>query len=254
MSEPGAPYARTVAVVLAAGSGTRLGAGRNKVLLELAGRPLLAWSLAAFEASQRVDDIVLVVRATDRCEISLGRATDGCAKLRAVVDGGATRHHSEEAALEVIAADILDGRVELVLVHDAARPFVGPALLDRVIDAARAHGGAIPGLPLPAAVLGMGEDGWARRLPSDDLRRVQTPQAFRARELLAAFRATRSSSGGRLTAGVDTAETVARATELEIRVVDGDERNVKITFADDLRTAAALAATARGRPVTGPSP
>ena len=234
----------TTAVVLAGGSGRRLRAGTNKVYLQVGGRALVEWSLDAMQASPLVDDVVLVVRPADR-DAASALVAAGRTKVRAVVDGGPTRHDSEQAALDVVADRIASGAVDLVLVHDAARPFVDPALLARLVAAARTYGGAIPGLGVHVPVFRRRPDGWAQRVPTGDLRRVQTPQVFRARPLLESYTAAHAE-GFR---GVDTAHSVARYTKLQIAVVEGDEGNVKITYADDLRAAAAHAAT-RGR--TGP--
>jgi 2-C-methyl-D-erythritol 4-phosphate cytidylyltransferase len=221
----------TTAILLAGGSAARLGVGDNKVYLALRGVPMVGWSLAAFERCELVDDIVLVVRPEDR-----GRATDiaarlGVSKLRAVVDGGDTRHDSERAGLEAIAPAIADGTVTLVAIHDAARPFVRQDLLARILRAAAATGGALPALPLESEFL-LRVDAIGRSAPveASDLRGVQTPQAFRAPELLDAYR--RAEAAG--FHGVDTAESVERFSDLEVTTVAGDAENTKVTFIEDL--------------------
>ncbi len=230
----------SAAIVLAGGAGTRLQASENKVYLPVGGRPLLAWSLAAFDAAESIAQVVLVIRAedTERAEALLAEHPVG--KLAAVVIGGTTRHASERAGLEVLAGDIDTGVVELVCIHDAARPFVRASLLERVLTAARRHGGAIPGLAVDAPVLLRTSSGGGAAEPvaTDDLRRVQTPQAFRGPELLTAFR--RAEVAG--FAGVDTAETVARFSALDVHVVEGDRDNIKVTFVEDLFAVEALAA------------
>lgn len=242
----------TTAIVLAGGSGTRLSAGENKVLLDLDGVPMLAWSLAAFERCALVDDVVLVSRPEDRPRIDAIAAALGLRKLRAVVAGGETRHASERAGLEAIADRIDAGAVTLVAIHDAARPFIRAALLDRLLRAAEEVGGAVPVLPLAAGTLlrwdatapGAGADagpdagtdaGTARGEPVDaaPLRGAQTPQAFRAGELLAAYRA----AGAAGFHGLDTAESVERFSRLRVAAVDGDPENTKVTFAGDLALA-----------------
>lgn len=230
----------SAAIVLAGGAGTRLQASENKVYLPVGGRPLLAWSLAAFDAAEPIAQIVLVIRGDDAERAAAVLAEHPIGKLTAVVVGGATRHASERAGLEVLAGDIDSGVVDLVCIHDAARPFVRAALLERVLAVARRHGGAIPGLAVDAPVLlrtGSG-GGAAEPVTTEDLRRVQTPQAFRGPELLAAFR--RAEAEG--FAGVDTAETVARYSALDVHVVEGDHDNIKVTFVEDLFAVEALAA------------
>lgn len=222
----------TTAIVLAGGAGTRLQASENKVYLPVAGRPLLAWSLQAFQDSPLVDRVVLVVRSTDaeRAEEVLAGSRFG--KVEAIVEGGATRHASEQAGLEAIADDVEAGVIELICIHDAARPFVTQALLARVIDEARAWGGAVPGFTVaePALIQAAKSGEAPAAVPTGDLRRVQTPQAFHARELLEAYR--RATAQG--FAGVDTSESVERFSDLTVHVVAGDPDNIKVTFVEDL--------------------
>jgi 2-C-methyl-D-erythritol 4-phosphate cytidylyltransferase len=228
----------TTAILLAGGSGTRLGGGDNKAYLPLAGHPLLAWSLHAFERCELIDDVVVVTRAEDRARAREVADAARVTKLRAIVEGGATRHASEHAGLAAIADAIETGRIELVAIHDAARPFVSGDLLARLVTAAAEHGGSVPGLPVGAPFLvRTGPVGAV--VGTDDLRRMQTPQAFRAREVLAAYRSATAAGFH----GVDTAETVEHHGSLTVVVVPGDPDNRKVTFADDLRAAEGRAAT-----------
>lgn len=232
----------TTAILLAGGSGTRLGTGDNKAYLPLAGHPLLAWSLAAFERCGLIDDVVLVTRAEDRDRAREAAASIGATKLRTVVEGGATRHASEQAGLDAIAGDIAAGRVTLVAIHDAARPFVREALLERLLTTAAARGGSVPAMPVGTPFLvrpGSDAAQPAEVVRTDDLRRMQTPQAFHAPGLLAAYRAATAAGFH----GVDTAETVERHGDLTVAVVEGDPDNRKVTFAEDLRAAEGLART-----------
>lgn len=220
-------------MLLAGGSGTRLrggGDGENKVYLRVGGRPMVSWSLDLFQSSPLVDDVVLVIRAADA-----GLAPP-IPKLRATVEGGPTRQDSELAGLQALAGAIESGEVGLVLIHDAARPFVSADLLTRVLRAARAVGGAVPGLPFAAPVFRAAAGG-LERVAVDDVRRMQTPQAFRSRELLAAYRAAARAGF----AGADTAECVQRYSDLDVAVVAGDPRNLKVTYPEDLAAAGRLA-------------
>ena len=252
----------TTAILLAGGTGTRLGAGDNKAYLPLAGHPLLVWSLVAFERCPDIDDIVLVTRDEDRERARAAADAAGVTSLRAIVTGGATRHASEQAGLDAIADRIEDGKVTLVAIHDAARPFVSADLLARLLEAAAERGGAVPALPVGApflvrttrastdATTRASTDATSRAsmdataLRTDDLRRMQTPQAFHATGLLAAYRAATAAGSH----GVDTAETVERFGDLTVVAVAGDPHNHKVTFADDLRAAEARAATWPERP------
>ncbi len=220
------------AVVLAGGSGTRVGADRNKVYLPLAGRPVLAWSIAVFAGMPEIGVVVLVARAEDRevAQEVLGGLGDAAGGVE-VVTGGSTRQDSELAALRHLAPRIESGEVDAVLLHDAARPLAGRALVTAVLAAAREGGGAVPGLrrdDLAAAA----PDGVALSGPvPEGLVAMQTPQGFRAAPLLAAYeQAAREGF-----AGTDTASCMERfAPGVPIRWVRGEERNFKITYAHDL--------------------
>jgi 2-C-methyl-D-erythritol 4-phosphate cytidylyltransferase len=228
----------TATIVLAGGSGTRLQRPENKVFLPLGGQALLAWSLMAFESSPLVDRIVLVIRDGDEARAAAITAPLGLTKLAGTVVGGLTRHESERAGLEQLAPDIEAGAVDLVAIHDAARPFVRESLLERIFETARRVGGAVPALELTGEfLLRVGADGATAPVPTTELRRVQTPQAFRAPELLAAYR--RASKEG--FHGVDTAESVERFSDLEVGIVAGDADNVKVTYLEDLIVAEELA-------------
>lgn len=218
-------------IVLAGGSGTRMGTDGNKVYRTVGGRPLLAYPLAACEAADVVDDVVVVVRAGDESDVA--PLVAGCSKVRAVVPGGATRTGSEHAGLAALGARADD---DVVAVHDGARPFLTVALLAELVAAARRHGAAVPALAAPPLLRVDGD----RLVPCDDgpVVHVQTPQVFLAGPLLAAYR-TAAASGAE---GADTAETVAAAGGPAAHVVVGDPRNLKVTTPADLPVAEAYAA------------
>lgn len=231
---------RTVACLLAGGSATRMGSSENKVYLQLGGEPMLAWSLRAFERSPLVDEVVLVVRDTDRERATAIADRLGLRKLRSIVDGGDTRHESEQAGLEAIADDIRSGAVSLVAIHDAARPFVRQALLERILVTAADVGGAVPAMPVDSEfLLRVQSDGSSELVDAAALRGMQTPQAFRAQELLDAYRAATLVGFH----GVDTAESVERFSDLTVATVDGDADNTKVTFVEDMIVAEKRART-----------
>ncbi|MGZ4536250.1 MAG: IspD/TarI family cytidylyltransferase [Nocardioidaceae bacterium] len=222
-----ADHPRVAVVVLAAGEGRRVGAGTNKVLLPLAGVPVFAWSLRTVQGLGYVGRVVLVVRDEDRSEI-----TRQVGPGVTVVVGGATRHTSEWHALQALAGDIDAGRLDVVAIHDAARPLAGADLFARVVDAAATYGGALP----VRAIRGLiGRDGGR---PAGELVGVQTPQAFRAVELLDAYR--RAEVDG--FTGTDTASCVEAHTELVVHGVPAPATNLKITFPDDVALAERLLA------------
>ena len=223
---------RAAVVVLAAGSGTRVGAEVNKVLLPIAGVPVVARSVRTACAVPGVRRVVLVVRDGEQDEVR--RAVEPClpevGPEVAMVAGGETRHRSEWAALELLAPAIEAGELDVVALHDAARPLAGVALYEAVLATAERLGGAVPVARLHDLVMLDGSG-----LP-DALVGVQTPQAFRAADLLAAHRAA-ARDGFEAT---DTAGCLAAYTDVDVGAVESDSANLKITVATDLAVAEAL--------------
>jgi len=237
---PGRPAGRAAVVVLAAGSGSRVGTDLNKAFLPLAGRRIVTWSLAAAGAVAEVGHLVLVVRPED-AELAAGTvAAEVGAAGPAVqlVPGGPTRHESEVAALTALQPRIAAGDVDVIAVHDAARPLAGAPLFRCVITTAARVGGAVPGLPA-AGLVPVGDVGPpAAPSPARCLTAVQTPQAFRAAELLAAY----SRAGTEAYQGTDTSSSVEAFSDLMVRVVPGSRHNIKITYLRDVRVAERLLA------------
>lgn len=221
---------RAAAVVLAGGSGARLGATINKVYLPLAGRRVVSWSLLAFARVPEIGRLVLVIRPQDEHMVReiLGREFDD--HQLDIVYGGDSRHESEAAGVAHLAQDVREGKVDVILVHDGARPFVTGALIRSLIAAARAVGGSLPGIQDDGLVQGNIAALTATEPLHDRLVRVQTPQAFSAAPLVEAYeRAERDGFRG-----TDTAACVERYAELPIAYVEGDPRNIKITYPEDL--------------------
>lgn len=217
-------------VILAAGSGSRVGAEVNKVLLPLRDAPVLVWSLRDALTLDDVRRLVLVVRPEDRAAVAEAVAPHLGDREALVVDGGPTRHASEWAAIQVLADDITTGEVDLVVVHDGARPLAGPSLWRAVVDAAREVGGAIPVAPVTQLL-------HADLTPvADEVGGVQTPQAFRADALLDAYRAA-AVDGFEAT---DTAGCVAAHGDLAVAAVPSSTLNLKVTFPEDVALAAEL--------------
>lgn len=229
-------------VILGAGSGSRVGADRNKVLLPLGTRAVLAHSVDTALAVPGVVRIVVVTRTGESDAVAAVIAPDLGDREILLVEGGETRHASETAALEALAADIETGVVDVVAIHDGARPLAPRALFEAVITTARESGGAVPVVPLPGLLprdadhpLPTGASGLG------ELVGVQTPQAFRAGPLWSAYRAARDADFE----GTDTAACLERyaAGEVVIRAVDGAAMNLKVTYREDLATVEALGET-----------
>ena len=223
-------------VILAAGSGTRVGAEVNKVLLPLGDAPVLAWSVRDALALDDVRRVVVVVRDGEQAAVgeALGPHLGDHEVL--VVTGGDTRHRSEHAALRVLAREIERGEIDVVAIHDGARPLAGRALLSTTIESAREHGGAIPVVPAPG-LLTTGLDPVEGRLGT-----VQTPQAFRAGPLLAAY----DAAAGDGFEGTDTAACFVRYASGDaggdVAAVPSTPLNLKITFPEDVALAGRLVA------------
>lgn len=219
-------------MVLAAGSGSRVGAASNKVLLPVAGVPVLAWSVRRVLALPYVEELLVVHAPGERGPV-LDALTEHCPGATVtVLAGGGSRHASEWHALQVLADRIDAGALDVVAVHDAARPLADTELFDAVLRTAHRHGGALPVRPLPGLI---GRDPARRRDPGV-LVGVQTPQAFRAGPLLEAYR--RAGADG--FEGTDTAACAQAYTSLEVRAVDGPATNLKVTFPEDVALAERL--------------
>lgn len=231
------PRVRTVAILVAAGSGQRFGGAAPKQFAALLNRPVLRHAAEALMRDGGVAAILPVVAAgaADRVAALL----DGLPILAPVV-GGATRQASVRAGLEALAAD----PPGVVLVHDAARPIVPAGTIPALLDALRAAPGAVPAVPV-AETLKRGVDGRIMAtVPREGLFRAQTPQAFRFATLLEAHR---SGAAG----ATDDAQLLEAMGEI-VTLVPGAESNVKITVAEDLsRVAEGLAARMLPRVGTG---
>jgi 2-C-methyl-D-erythritol 4-phosphate cytidylyltransferase/2-C-methyl-D-erythritol 2,4-cyclodiphosphate synthase len=217
-----APLPPFVAVIVAAGQGVRAGGPLPKQFANWRGKPLVRHSAQTFARLGAQQIVVVIPSGADET------AREALAGIRGVrlVTGGETRQQSVRAALEVLA----DAAPGAVLIHDAARPDLPAAVAEQLLSALREHPGAIPVLPVVdslAVADGSLMDGKADR---EALRRVQTPQAFRFADILAAHRAWT----GEANAGDDA--QVARAAGLAVALVEGDERLRKLTFAADFRT------------------
>lgn len=224
----------TVGVVLAAGIGSRVGADGNKAYLALAGRAMVSWSVAAVAGTPGIGRTILVFRRGEGTAVQQLISTELRGLAIEFVEGGETRHASEHNVLAYLATDIEAGSVDVVLIHDAARPLAEPALMAAAIDAARAHGGAIP--VLDAGDVARTDDAGRLTLLSESLVRVQTPQAFRARPLLRAYRDAAAAGFE----GTDTSSCVQRFTDLPVHAIAGSAQNFKVTFAHDVRVAERL--------------
>ncbi len=218
------------AIVAAGGVGKRLKARRRKAFIRLAGRPMLAWVLKALERSPSVRDVVIVAHPKD---LAVARALvrrERARKVAAVVPGGDSRMASVRRGIKALPA-----RAKWVLVHDAARPLVTPALIEATVRAARGHKAAIAAVPVVPTIK-QARAGWVEKtLDRRQLWAVQTPQVFE-RKLLERAHARERRNG--FVATDDAA--LVEALGGRVRIVPGSERNIKVTTPEDLKIAEAL--------------
>ena len=214
------------AVLVAAGRGERLGEDRPKAFVRLGELPLLAEPLRRLDESEWIDSVVVVVPAEWEEPAILLAEEIGASKVSACVTGGATRTASVRAGVADVPED-----AAVILVHDAARPLLPADVVPRLLGAlGEGFDGALPGLPLADTVKRVRDGAVAETLSRDELVAVQTPQAFVAPVLRAAL--------ARGEEGTDCASLV-EASGGRVRVVDGDERLLKITTRADLDRVAA---------------
>ncbi len=232
----------TVAVVLCAGQGSRMGAAQNKMFLPLAGEPVATHAVRAFERSPEVDEILVVAHPDEVARVRTEILEPAhFHKVRGVIAGGASRHQSEQCALDTLRERINAGDIALVLIHDGARPLTTGDDIARLIATVRslgASGGALLATPLAPdeRLASVDADGVVTQMfAPEDFARAQTPQGFDARSLLAAY--DRAASVG--FEGTDTASVVEAAGGL-VAITPGDDENIKVTTPDDLLRAEAI--------------
>ena len=210
-------------VVLAAGSGTRFGHSTNKVWLALNGLRIISHSLLNATRSFPDCRVVLVIDPADVVMASDVLAREIPQIPVELVNGGPSRHDSEFEALKHLASDIGSGKIDVVLIHDGARPLASSRLFSEVVKAAQLHGGALPAIDIDPLEIDI--------VTADRIARVQTPQAFRAKEVLAAYM---QAEEDRFT-GTDTAACMEQYfPDTESVAVPGEVTNIKITYPQDL--------------------
>ena len=221
----------TTAIIVAAGKSERMGAGTDKAFLSLGNKPVIAWSLLAFERCPDVDRIVLVVRKEQQLAAKAVAQMFGISKLQAIIPGGNKRQESVQAGL---AACDIDTRY--VMVHDGARPCVTPDVITEVAKLVKR---------VPAVTVGRRMTDTVKRVEKgstvagtedrEKLWAVQTPQAFQVKVLRAAYKALGKSDV------TDDCQAVELAGET-VRIYENRAPNVKITTVEDLQIASALLA------------
>jgi 2-C-methyl-D-erythritol 4-phosphate cytidylyltransferase/2-C-methyl-D-erythritol 2,4-cyclodiphosphate synthase len=233
---------KVAAVIVAGGRGHRAGGEVPKQYREIADEPVIRPTLAAFLGHPRIDLVQPVIHPDDRD--AFAAATAGLEHILPPVPGGATRQMSVRAGLEALRG----AAPGLVLIHDAARPFLTAALIDRAIAAAQEHGAAVPAVAISDTVKRIdAQDMVSETLDRSRLRTVQTPQAF-AFDLIAALH-QRAAAEGRDDFTDDAA--LAEWAGQRVSVFPGETTNVKLTTSDDFTRAEALRAAALADVRTG---
>ncbi|MFL6054132.1 MAG: 2-C-methyl-D-erythritol 4-phosphate cytidylyltransferase [Actinoallomurus sp.] len=229
---------RTVAVVLAGGTGLRLGLGAPKQLATVGGRPILARAIEAFELAPDVDEIVLVMAAGHVPEAEV--IAKPYAKVGRVIEGGTTRTESTLRALAALGDEPGDVRV---LFHDAARPFVDARIIAECVATLEREEVVAVAVPSSDTVVVVEGDRVVEMPPRDRLRRFQTPQGFRLAVIRAAYERALADPGFTERPPTDDCGVVHRyLPEIPIRVVPGSEQNIKITHPVDLLIAEQITA------------
>lgn len=223
------------AIIVAAGSGERLGHGMPKALVRVAGRPMVTWSALAIAGAQGVEHLVIVAPPGD--ERGIAAAIGDWLPVHAIVPGGSSRQRSVAAGIAALPDD-----VDAILVHDAARPLVTSTMVDAVLLALDGHDGAIAAAPVADTLKRDAGDGViGETVDRAGLWGAQTPQAFRADVIRRVFG---DADDAELDAATDCAG-MAERRGIAVRLVDTGAPNVKVTVPADLALVEALLGGAR---------
>jgi len=226
---------RTGAIIVAAGSGERLGAGIPKALVPVAGLPLVVWSVRALDAAASVGPVVIVAPPGAEREIAV--AIGAGIEVHAVVPGGSTRQRSVAAGIAALPAD-----VDAIAVHDAARPLITPGLVERLIRGLSAADGVIAATRVTDTLKRANPDGTiGATVDRAGLWSAQTPQVFRAEAIRSVFAL---ADDAELDSATDCAG-MAERRGMPIALVDPEAPNLKVTTATDLRLAEVLLGSGR---------
>lgn len=231
-----------VAVVLAAGFGTRFDPNNPKQLVSVGDKPIVAWSIEAFESDPRITDIVVVVNPRVREAVETLIEEAGYPKVRLIIDGGAERVDSTLASLNALAQAGIPRNAK-VLIHDAVRPFVERRSIDGCIDALDEYSAATVAVSSTDTVLltrDLGDRKVVAKVPDrPDTFRAQTPQAFRFSTIREAY--AKASEDPEFHPTDDTRVVVDYLPDVPVAIVDGSETNLKVTTLADIPVAERIA-------------
>jgi 2-C-methyl-D-erythritol 4-phosphate cytidylyltransferase len=220
-----------IAIIAAAGAGTRMASDRPKQFLLLAGTPLIIHTLRVFEQCESIDEVIVVLPAAESAGFVSLAAKYGLRKVSRVVPGGVTRADSVKRGLLAIRA----ATAEIVAVHDGVRPFVTVEEIDAVVTAARTDGAAILVAPVTDTIKQVRDGHVMQSLDRGELRRALTPQCFRYDVLRQAYQATDVSDPS-----VTDESVLVEKLGISVSIIEGSPRNIKITTVEDLVMAEAI--------------
>lgn len=227
---------KTTAIVLAAGQGKRMGSDVAKQFLLLDGKPVLYYSLKNFEESL-VDDVILVTGdgMQDYCRENIVEKY-GFQKVRTIVTGGKERYHSVAYGLLAVEAGC-----DYVLIHDGARPFADPSIIERGVEAVRKYGACVVGMPVKDTIKISDENGFCESTPNRNrVWMIQTPQIFSYPLIHGAYEKLLQEEKHLLEKGVaitDDAMVAELFTDQKVKFVEGSYQNIKLTTPEDLKVA-----------------
>lgn len=227
---------KTTAIVLAAGQGKRMGSDVAKQFLLLDGKPVLYYSLKNFEESL-VDDVILVTGdgMQDYCRENIVKKY-GFQKVRAIVTGGKERYHSVAYGLRAVESDC-----DYVLIHDGARPFANPSIIERGMEAVVKYGACVVGMPVKDTIKISDENGFCESTPNRNrVWLIQTPQIFSYPLIHGAYEKLLQEEKRLLEKGVaitDDAMVAELFTDHKVKFVEGSYQNIKLTTPEDLEIA-----------------
>ena len=221
------PLKRCGAVIVAAGSASRMG-GIDKVMAPLNGEPMIARTVRAFQNCDAISEIVVVTR--EDLILPITRLCAQMDKVKAVVAGGSSRQESVHLGLNA-----LSGKCKLAAIHDGARPLISWQVIDRVVRAANTYGAAAPAIPVKDTIKVV-QGGVVKETPDRaSLQAVQTPQVFDFDILRGALKKAKQD-GAQVTDDCSAVERIG----LTVKIVEGEERNLKVTTPLDLKIAQLL--------------
>jgi 2-C-methyl-D-erythritol 4-phosphate cytidylyltransferase len=230
---------KTVAVVLAAGSGSRMKSDVKKQYMDLCGKPILYYSLKTFEESV-IDDIVIVVSRGD-IDFVQKEIVDkyGFQKVTAIVEGGLYRYHSVRLGLQAAASDC-----DYAFIHDGARPFVDNDMILRALHSVKEYGACVVGMPVKDTIKIADENGFAASTPDRAKTwMIQTPQVFSYKMILDLYQRLDREEGELMAKGInitDDAMVVEYFSDKKVKLVEGSYNNIKITTPEDIPAAEAI--------------